>query len=116
MSDADPKTPPQEQEDEPDVVLRAKYLEYCSAQVAEHLLLLSPDEIYVLAEEAHRLEGGQGEPTYERMVHLATSGVSRRLALPPYDAWAEDYARNPAQYEAHFLGLWESDLKEALDS
>ena len=116
MSDADPNIPPQRQEGATDVVLRAKYLEYCSAQVAEHLLLLSPDEIYLLAEEAHRLEGGRGKPTYERMVHLATSGVSRRLALPPFDSWAEDYARNPAQYEAQFLGLWESELREALDS
>ncbi len=115
MNDADPKTPPHEQNSETDLVLRAKYVEYCSAQVAEHLLLLSPDEIYLLAEEAHRLQGGKGEPTYERMVHLATTGVSRCLALPPFDAWAEDYARNPAQYEAHFLGLWESDLKEGLD-
>ncbi|MCH7889995.1 MAG: hypothetical protein IH921_00690 [Gemmatimonadetes bacterium] len=56
------------------------------------------------------------EPTDERMVHLATAGVSRRLALPPFDAWAEDYARNPAQYEAQFLGLWESELGEALDA
>ena len=116
MSDADAKIPPHRQEDETDVVLRAKYMEYCSAQVAEHLLLLSPDEIYLLAEEAHRLEGGEGKPTYEGMVRLATSGVSRRLALPPFDAWAQDYARNPAQYEAQFLGLWESELRDALDS
>ena len=116
VSDADPKTPPHGQDTEADSVLQAKYLEYCSAQVAEHLLLLSPDEIYLLAEEAHRLERGEGEPTYEHMVHLATAGVARRLALPHFDAWAEDYARNPAQYEAQFLGLWESDLREALDA
>ena len=116
MSDADPKTPPLEDDDGAESVLRAKYLEYCSAQVAEHLLLLSPDEIYLLAQEAHRLDGGRDEPTYERMVHLATSGVSRRLALPPFDAWAEDYARNPARYEDHFLGLWKSELREGLDA
>ena len=116
MSNADPKSPPSDRDREAESVLRAKYLEYCSAQVAEHLLLLSPDEIYVLAQEAHRLDGGGDEPTYERMVHLATSGVSRRLALPPFDAWAEDYARNPAQYEDQFLGLWKSELREPLDA
>jgi len=116
VSDADAKIPPHRQGDETDVGLRAKYMEYCSAQVAEHLLLLSPDEIYLLAEEAHRLEGGEGEPTYEGMVRLATSGVSRRLALPSFDAWAQEYARNPVEYEAQFLGLWESELREALDS
>jgi hypothetical protein len=115
VSDADANIPPHPKEGETDLVLRAKYMEYCSGQVAEHLLLLTPDEIYLLAEEAHRLEGGEGNPTYEGMVRLATSGVSRRLALPPFDDWAQDYARNPAQYEAQFLGLWESELRETLD-
>jgi len=80
VGDADPKTPPPEHVGETETVLRAKYLEYCSAQVAEHLLLLSPDEIYLLADEAHRLNGGQGKPSYERMVHLATAGVSASRA------------------------------------
>ncbi len=115
MSDTDPKISPQEPGSETDSVLRAKYLEYCSAQVAENLLLLSPDEIYLLAEEARGLEGGRSEPMYEHMVHLATAGISRRLALPSFETWAEDYARNPAQYEAQFLGLWEGEVKEALD-
>lgn len=101
---------------ESDAVLRAKYLDYCSAQVAEHLLMLSPDDIYLLAKEAHRLDGESGTPSYERMVHMATAGVSKRLALPPFEAWAEDYARNPAQYEAYFLGLWESDVDETPDA
>jgi hypothetical protein len=33
-------------------ILRAKYLDWCSAQVAESYLALSPDEIYELAEKA----------------------------------------------------------------
>ncbi|HUP89358.1 MAG TPA: hypothetical protein VM100_08410 [Longimicrobiales bacterium] len=33
-------------------VLRAKYLDWCSAKIAERFLALSPDEIYQLAERA----------------------------------------------------------------
>ena len=116
MSDADPKIFPDGPDGEADSVLRAKYLDYCSAQIAEHLLALSPDEIYLLAEEARGVdEEGQGEPLYEHMVRLATAGISRRLGLPSFEAWAKDYARDPLRYEAQFLGLWESDAKEALD-
>jgi hypothetical protein len=35
-------------------VLRAKYLDWCSARIAERFLKLSPDEIYQLAERASR--------------------------------------------------------------
>ena len=33
-------------------ILRAKYLDWCSAKIAERFLALSPDEIYELAERA----------------------------------------------------------------
>ena len=35
-----------------DEILRAKYLDWCSARIAERFLALSPDEIYQLAERA----------------------------------------------------------------
>jgi hypothetical protein len=35
-----------------DTILRAKYLDWCSARIAERFLALSPDEIYQLAERA----------------------------------------------------------------
>lgn len=37
----------------PDPILRAKYLDWCSARIAERFLELSPDEIYQRAEQAH---------------------------------------------------------------
>jgi hypothetical protein len=40
-------------------LLRAKYLDWCSAQVADRFLRLTPDQIYELAEQASR-EGGGG--------------------------------------------------------
>ncbi len=97
-------------------LLRAKYLDYCSSQVAEHLLLLSPDEIYVLAQEAHRVGGRKGEPSYEQMVRLATEGVAQRLTLPPFEQWADEYKENPARYDDQLLGLWESELDDVPDA
>ena len=46
-------------------VLRAKYHDYCSAQVADLLVYMSPDEIYLLA-------------------HRAVSYTHLTLPTPPY--------------------------------
>ena len=81
--------------DEPLEVLRAKYLDYCSAQVADLLLYLSPDEIYLLAQRAHRERGAGGDISYVEMVKIATDWLALqgrsapvrhlggRLPLPP---------------------------------
>ena len=95
---------------EPLEVLRAKYLDFCSAQVADILLLLSPDEMFVLAQDAAREAGVSGDLGYEQIVTLATERVSKKLALPPFDVWARDYRANPERYEQYLLGFWESEL------
>ncbi len=116
MSDARPKEPPDGDSDMEERVLRAKYLDYCSSQIAGHLVLLSPDEIYLLAQEAHRLGGQKSEPSYEEMVRLTTEGVAQRLALPTFQQWADEYKRDPARYDEQLLGLWESEVDEAPDA
>ena len=115
MSDARPEKPQKGSPDLAERVLRAKYLDYCSSQVAEHLLLLSPDEIYVLAQEALRTAGQKTEPSYEQMVRLATEGVAQRLTLPPFEQWADEYSRDPARYDDQLIGLWESELDDEGD-
>ena len=115
MSDARPKEPPEENRDKAERVLRAKYLDYCSSQIAGHLVLLSPDEIYVLAREEHRAGGRDSEPSYEQMVRLATEGVAQRLTLATCEQWSEEYEQDPARYDEQLLGLWESELEEAPD-
>jgi hypothetical protein len=112
MSEARPKKPREGDGELAKDVLRAKYLDYCSSQVAEHLLRLSPDEIYVLAQEALRVTGREGEPSYEQMVRLATEGVAQRLTLPPFEQWADEYERDPARYDDQLIGLWESEMDE----
>ena len=113
MRDAGPEESPEGNRDRAERVLRAKYLDYCSSQIAGHLVLLSPDEIYVLAQEAHRAAGGESEPSYEQMVRSATEGVAQRLTLPTFEQWAEEYERDPARYDEQLLGLWESELEES---
>lgn len=109
MSDAGPVKPEDEREDLE--VLRAKYHDYCSAQLADLLLYLSPDEIYLLAERASRQDAGALEdPGYARMVRMATSWLAERVALPPFEVWLEDYQAHPEHYEEYFLGLWERDV------
>ena len=95
--------------EEPPEVLRAKYLDYCSAQVADLLVYLSPDEIYLLAHRAYREEGGTGDISYVEMVRVATDWLSRRIALPPFEIWLEDYRAHPDRYEEYLMGLWESE-------
>lgn len=113
MSDTGGSSGHGQESSEPEAVLRAKYLDYCSAQVADLLLLLSPDEIYVLAQDAHHKGGRPGELSYGRMVQLATASVSRKAVLPPFEVWAEDYQQNPERYDAYLMGLWRSDVEPA---
>ena len=101
--------PPKTRGAEPEDVLKAKYLDYCSAQVADILLLLSPDEMFVLAQDAAREAGVSGDMGYDRMVTLATERVSRKLALPPFEEWVKNYQEDPGRYEEHLIGLWESE-------
>jgi hypothetical protein len=96
---------------EPSEVLRAKYLDYCSAQVADLLLYLSPDEIYLLAQRAHRERGGEGDLSYVEMVKIATDWLSEKVTLPPYEIWRDDYFEHPDRYEEYFMGLWESEAE-----
>jgi hypothetical protein len=102
--------------EEPPDVLRAKYLDYCSAQVADLLLYLSPDEIYLLAQRAFREEGGDGDISYVEMVRIATDWLSSRVALPPFDVWCDDYREHPDRYEEYFMGLWESEAEVPSES
>jgi hypothetical protein len=99
--------------EEPLQVLRAKYHDYCSAQVADLLVYMSPDEIYVLAHRAYREGGGEGDISYSEMVRVATDWLARRIALPPFEVWLDDYLEHPEKYDEYFTGLWESDVGEA---
>jgi hypothetical protein len=114
VSDADPAKPEDERE-EPEV-LRAKYHDYCSSQLADFLLYLSPDEIYLLAQRATRNTPQDMEDvSYARMVAVATDWLASQVVLPPFEVWLEDYREHPDVYEEYLMGLWEADAKPASD-
>jgi hypothetical protein len=97
-----------------EAVLRAKYLDFCSARVAEVLLGLTPDEMYVLAQDAARDQQGRANPdelSYDQIVHLATARISRKLNLPPFETWVVAYQEDPARFEQEMLGLWRSEVE-----
>jgi hypothetical protein len=98
--------------DDDRALLRAKYLDYCSAQLADLLLYLSPDEIYLLAEKARRSEAGEvGPGSYVEMMQTATAWLSTRVSLPDFEEWVRDYTADPEHYDRYLMGLWESELE-----
>ena len=98
---------------QPDRVLRAKYLDYCSARVAEVLLRLTADDMYVLAQEVAGESGGENEevPSFGTIVRLATERITRDLSLPDFSDWVGEYRKDPERFEHEMIGLWEADLK-----
>lgn len=90
-------------------VLRAKYRDYCSARVADALLSLSPDDIYSLAEEEARREGQASPASYNEAIRFATRSIRSRLDLPGFQAWAEEYRRDPGRFDSDLMGLWKSE-------
>lgn len=99
-------------------MLRAKYLDWCSAQVADHFLALSPDEIFELAERASQedvaapdrvapaLPGLDEMSSYRAVVERVTEVLTQQLDLPTFDEWLELYESNREAVEARLLGFW----------
>jgi hypothetical protein len=100
-----------------DETLRAKYLDWCSARLAERFLDLSPEEIYELA----RPEGGAEpddvpsstqplphptHPRYRVLVQRVTEVLLERTPLPTFEQWSEAYGEQPERFDAEMLGFW----------
>jgi hypothetical protein len=96
-----------------DPVLRDKYLDYCSAQIAEIFLSLSDERIYELVEEAaHESNLSPGTLGFDAMVKLVTKKLRDSVPLPDLDTWIDDYSANPEHYDHLLLGLWDEGLDE----
>jgi len=111
-----------------DDVLRAKYLDWCSAKVADRFLRLTPEEIYELAQRAShgdapaapRVANGSALPpapetdgaSFREIVQQVTAVLTAELDLPTFDEWSGAYVRDPAQFDDELLGLWRERLKK----
>lgn len=121
-----------------DGVLRAKYLDWCSARVAERFVELTPDQIWELAEQAQGETGSAGvsssdDPDLRRAVAAAVGAIAptdRRvvsfrelvervtevlrleLELPSYETWLRAYKAEPEKYDEELLGFWRERTEE----
>jgi hypothetical protein len=103
-------------------VLRAKYLDWCSAQVADHFLALSPAEIFEMAERAARDSEVSRLPSswtsgevaadlhsYRKLVERVTEVLWQQLELPSFEEWEEQNRRNPEAIDEQLLGFWRDE-------
>lgn len=90
-----------------EAVLRAKYAEFCSAQLTEVFLSLSDERIYeIVEEEAREQDLHTGKLGFRAMVRLATKRLRENVPLPAYEVWREEYEADPERYERYLLGMW----------
>lgn len=102
---------------------RAKYLDWCSARLAERFLDLSPEQIYELArpqELKRSAESGRAGPVtlplpthqdYRTLVQRVTDVLLERTPLPTYEQWSAAYEETPERFDVELLGFW----KEAVE-
>ncbi len=101
-------------EDAPfDPVLRAKYIDFCSAQLTEVFLSLSDEKVYDMVEEAARAADlHPGALGFKAMVRLVTQTLRESVPLPDFGSWSEEYRADPERFDVAMLGLWEELLEE----
>ena len=94
--------------------LRTRYTDWCSARIAEHLLALSPEEVFLLSERGTR---GDATPTpaeapgsfslhsrYSR-AEQSIRAAYQELGLPSFEDWLAEYSADPARFDADILGF-----------
>ena len=93
-----------------DPILRAKYLDYCSARISEVFLTLTDEHTYQLMEEAAgEADLPAGALSFQLMMQLVTRKLRTSVPLPDLETWIEEYTEDPDRYDPFLLGLWESE-------
>lgn len=94
--------------------LRVKYVDWCSARVAEHLLGLSPEQAFDLAGRVSQpapsrpCSGRSAEKSplsYPEVVRALTRSVFADLDLPDFAEWLARYREAPSSFERELLGF-----------
>lgn len=116
LGEGEPTKPPTSGA-EPEEVLRAKYLDYCSARVCDVFMELEEERVFELARAAEEKSGArQGALNLRQLVTLLVEQLMGDLALPDFKSWAEDYQRNPEEYDPYLLGLWKTGVESPATS
>ena len=94
-----------------EAVLRAKYLDWCSARIAERFLALSPDQIYQLAERATH---GQTESVgpLASLIARVTAVLADEMELPTLEEWMVAYSEAPEEFDHEMLGFWKEETSD----
>ncbi len=94
---------------EPEDVLRAKYLDYCSARLCDVFMELEEERVFELARVAEQRAGvSQGALSFRQIADLLVEKLMDDLALPRFEDWAEAYQQDPEEYNPYLLGLWKT--------
>lgn len=95
-----------------DEVLRAKYLDYCSARICDVFMGLDAEQVFELAKAAEQKAGAaQGTLSFREIASVLVDQLYEDMALPDFNAWAADYRKDPEAYDPYLLGLWKSYLE-----
>lgn len=101
---------------DPDEVLWAKYLDYCSARVCEMFMELEEEQVFDLARIAEREAGADaGSSSFREIAALLVEKLLDHLPLPDFETWAESYRESPERYDSHLLGLWRNAIEGSPD-
>jgi hypothetical protein len=112
-----------------DRVLRAKYLDWCSARIAERFLRLTPEEIYELAQKASSgnaassrdaasastgITSADESPveTFRQIVERVTEVLAATMKLPAFNEWSDAYRQQPSRYDDELLGFWKGSGRD----
>ncbi|UCC71740.1 MAG: hypothetical protein JSV86_15380 [Gemmatimonadota bacterium] len=94
---------------EPEEVLRAKYLDYCSARLCDVFMELEEERVFELARAAEERAGvSQGALSFQEIADLLVEQLMDDLALPNFTTWGEAYQEHPEDYDPYLLGLWKT--------
>ncbi|UCF20156.1 MAG: hypothetical protein JSU87_01745 [Gemmatimonadota bacterium] len=97
---------------EPDEVLRAKYIDYCSARVCDLFMEIDEERVYELASALETKRGAEhGALNVKDLAILLVDQLMSDMSLPDLATWVEDYRRNPEQYDPFLLGLWKASVE-----
>ena len=98
-----------------DVVLHAKYLDWCSARIAERFMSMSPDEIYELAERATQgpvlASGPYASLSSSATIAAMTNVLADEMELPKFEEWSAAYSEAPEEFDPEMLGFWKEELE-----
>ena len=98
-------------------VLRAKYMDYCSARVCDVFMELEEEQVFDLARAAERKAGADaGQLNFRDLANLRVDKLLADVPLPDFETWSEDYQRNPERYDPYLLGLWKNNVESPATS